>query len=132
MFKNTILFTLILAVGAYAGMFDYTDDDPVQWIVFDNCDPAIDSVQLWFKVNADSAYSYYGQVLDDSVLSTSLQYIIPDTDEFDRLIPGHYEGEYWTFSVAYQFNRGIAPMDTSHVFVSYDISSGCSGRLVID
>ena len=130
--KTVLLFILLFATGVYAGMLEFTDDDPVQWIVFTECDPDIDSVQLWFKVNDDIAYTYYGQVLNDSVLSTSLQYIAPDVDEFNRLIPGHYEGQYWYYGLAFILGHGIAPLDTSHIFVSYDISGGCSGRLQID
>jgi len=130
--KNILLIVLLFAVGSYAGMIDLLDDDPLQVIYFDNCDSTIDSTHLWVMINPDSGFYYYGPVTNDSVRTTGFNYIAPDTDGDDNLIPGHYEGEYWYYAISYNNNQGIIPIDTTHQFVSYDISGGCSGRHVVD
>jgi len=57
--KKALLLTLIFAVSAWAGMLEFTDDDPVQTFIFE-CDSSMhDSVRVWYKIaETDSFVSF--------------------------------------------------------------------------
>ena len=122
--KKIILIISLLAVPAYAGMIEYTDDDPVQYLYFAPdgglCDTnTVDSIQVWVRIDPDSGFSSISAALSDSISSLTFRYIAPDTDSLGREIPGHYVGEYWYFTIAYFNNQPKLSADSVHQSVDY-------------
>ncbi len=134
MFKNIFLFVLILATGVYAGMLEFTDDDPYQTFVFE-CDPTVhDSVRVWFKtVDTDSFLTFITVIPPAIIHSAQFNFIPSDRDSNGYIISGHYEGEYWFYEESFLILGGsILGEDTTHVYVNYDQPTGCSPRRLID
>lgn len=134
MIRFTIKITLlILAIFALtrAETIEYTDDDPKQYLIFSAddglCDTTvIDSLQLWVQIDLDSGFAGRGIVFTDTVHTTTFNYIAADRDAFDNLIPGHYVGEYWYYTIVfYNLGIGILSPDTVHQTVDYYIIGGC-------
>lgn len=128
---------LILAVVisiANAGMIDWEDDDRVQWLTFEDCDPdSIAQVIEGFCVNLDSGFVETTHALSDSVDFTGRYGLQPDRDQNGHAIPGHYHGEYWWYLKSITFaGDTIAAMDTNHVVVDYTIPGGCGGIFHVD
>ena len=132
--KNALLIVLLLAVGSYAGMLEFTDDDQRQTFVFE-CDPGLhDSVRVWFKTSwADSFLTFLTVIPPANIQSEQFGYIASDRDSNGYIIPGHYEGEYWFYEESFLILGGsILGEDTTHVYVNYDQPTGCSPRRLID
>lgn len=117
-----ILAILLIASVANAGMIEVIEDDPYQFIHFDNWNPAIDSLRIAVSLDLDSGYWTQSYTLRDTIDSKTFGYIEPDVDGDDNLIPGHYSGEYWITTIAYVDGETIPSGDTSHVTVDYTIS----------
>lgn len=129
--KITFLILAVCSVATHAGMIEYTDDDPKQYLIFSAddgvCDTVvIDSLQLWVKIHADSGFIQFSFTLADTVSSLPFNYIAADRDAFGNLIPGHYMGEYWYHTIVFYNNGfGILSLDTVHQAVDYHIIGGC-------
>lgn len=132
MFIRIMLLILAVCLSvSHAGMIEYTDDDPKQYLIFNAddgvCDSVvIDSLQLWVQINPDSGFASRSVALTDTILSITFNYIAADRDAFDNLIPGHYVGEYWYHTIVFYSNGfGILSPDTVHQTVDYHIIGGC-------
>lgn len=128
---KTLLLILCLTAKACAGMIEYTDDDPKQYLIFSAddgvCDTAvIDSLQLWVQINPDSGFGGRRVPMTDTIPTITFGYIRPDIDENHNLIPGHYVGEYWYHTIVfYSLGIGVLSPDTVHQSVDYYIIGGC-------
>lgn len=128
MIKNTILFILVLTIGVWAGMIDYVDDDPVQYLEFSNCDTSIVArMIIGIMVNPDSGYAESQYDLVDTCYFNELGYNRPLYDSRGRTMAGDYDGEYWFYQVTVLHDgTEIVPADTAHVRSTYPVS-GCGG-----
>ena len=125
---------ILIPTLAFAGMIEVTDDDRHQYLEFSNCSPdSIDSMIVGIQINPDSGYWEIGSQLSDSVFFVEFGFIAPDRDSGNNLIPGHYAGEYWFYTIAVLPNGDhVLPEDTTHVAVDYTISIGCGGLFHVD
>lgn len=118
---------LFMMVGVNAAIVNETDDDRKQMLVFDHCFD-FDSIALMLSLDLDSGFVEFIRYPGDSVIvSEILEYIAPDRDEQDRIIPGHYQGDYYYYIDAFSGGDRIAAEDTVNIAVDYVIPSGCSG-----
>jgi len=133
MIKKIIMIVAVFATMSMAGMIEYTDNDPIQEITID-CDWSVtDSVKLWFYLEDSGMENYYAFTADTSLSSHIFQFINPDRDENDRLIPGHYEGEYYLYTESFLTAGGsVLDPDTTHIWVEYDIPAPCGVAVTID
>jgi len=131
--KYAILIGLILTTGVYAGMIDYVDDDPVQYIEFSNCDTSIVAGMIvGIMVNPDSGYAETQYDLADTCHLVELGYNRPLYGPDGRTLAGDYDGEYWLYQVTVlHTGEQIAPADTMHVRSTYPVS-GCGGIFHVD
>ncbi len=125
---------ILIPTLALAGMIEITDDDPYQLLEFSNCAPdSIDSLRVAVMIDPDSGYWEMPHVLTDSIHFEVFGYIAPDRDSGDNLIPGHYAGEYWFYTISILPNGDqILSEDTTHVSVDYTIAGGCGGLFSVD
>lgn len=132
--KKPILIVLALTTFALAGVIEYQDDDRTQWLTFENCNPdSIAQVIVGFSLDLDSGYAESYHALSDSIDFSGYFVGNPDRDENGYAIPGHYQGEYWTYvKSATWAGDTIAAIDTNHVAWDYIIPGGCAGVFHID
>lgn len=128
--KKIILLVLILATSASAGMIEYTDNDPVQTIIFypDSglCDTnTVDSIDVMVQIHPDSAFSSFHAILCDTLYSLDFKYISPDIDSLGRSIPGHYVGDYTYYTITWFNNQPKLSADSVHQSVDYWRFGGC-------
>lgn len=132
--KMTIAIIACFVVGAYAGMIEISDDDQHQILEFSNCSPdSIGAIIVVVQIDPDSGYWANTYALIDSIDFVTFGFIAPDRDSGDNLIPGHYVGEYWFYTITVLLNNDrIVSEDTTHVSVDYTVSSGCGGNFHVD
>ena len=128
--KMTIAIIACFVVGAYAGMIEYADNDPVQYLYFAPdgglCDTnTVDSIQVWVRIDPDSGFASISAALTDSFNAFTFGYIRPDTDTLNHKIPGHYVGEYWYYTITFFYNEGILSPDSVHQSVDYYVLGRC-------
>ena len=132
--KFAIKITLLILASfvlARAETIEYTDDDPKQYLIFSVddglCDTTvIDSLQLWVQINPDSGFSGRRMPFSDTIHTVTFEYIQRHWDDFGNLIPGHYVGEYWYYTIVfYNLGIGVLSPDTVHQTVDYWIIGGC-------
>lgn len=136
--KYFLVLIMCFSLGLYTGMIqpvsaeiiEYPDDDRYQMIPLD-CSGA-DSVTVGFSFNG-SPYLEYAMAVPAEIVPIYInEFIQPDTDENGRSIPGHYEGDSYYYVVFRVDGLWIAPTDTFHIIVNYDIGGGCSAPPIID
>ncbi len=131
MFKNTVLAVLVLAIGAYAGMIEFVDDDPYQYLEFSSCDTSIVAGMIvGIMVNPDSGYAETEYALTDTCYLNELGFNRPLYDARGRTMEGVYDdNEFWVYQVTVlKTGEQIAPADTTHVVSDY-VVSGCGGSV---
>ena len=124
-----------LAVFVYTGgiqaeIIDFPDDDRYQTIPLD-C-PGADSVAVGFSFNGNPYVEYTYQIPASIVPIQLFEFVNSDRDERGRVIPGHYEDDYFYFADFYMDGLRVASPDTIHILVNYDIGGGCSALPIID
>ena len=129
------MIVLTITTMAWAGMIEFTDDDPDQKILFYAYDSTlIDSVKLHFSLDLDSGFVSIGKSLSDSVLSADIGYC-NYYDQYGMQIPGVYHCEYWYFEEIFlKDGSSIVCNDTTHITADFTIqpNTGCGAVLIID
>lgn len=128
--KTALLIFLLLATGVYAGMIEFVDDDPYQYLEFSSCDTSIvASMIVGIMVNPDSGYGETAYSLTDTCYLNELGFNRPLYDARGRTMEGEYDNEYWVYQVTVlRTGEQIAPKDTTHVRSDF-IVSGCGGSV---
>jgi len=134
MIRNLLLILLSLTLSLSAGIIEYSDDDQQQYLEFDVCDDSTYQIKIYVSLNPDSGWTEIIHTRADTMFfPAEFHYIAPDRDEFDNLIPGHYAGEYWYYTIDVKFNGDeILSADTVHQVVDYTIGGGCIGTHHVD
>jgi hypothetical protein len=132
--KYLIYLLVLIPTLLWADMIEITDDDRHQYLEFSNCSPdSIDSIIVGVQIDPDSGYWEIASQLIDTVFFVQFGFISPDRDSSDNVIPGHYAGEYWFYTISVLPNGDhVLPEDTTHVMVDYTISIGCGGLFHVD
>lgn len=134
MIKKIVLMIVALATFTWGGMIEWQDDDRIQWLTFEDCNPdSIAQVVFWFSKNLDSGYVNVMCSLSDTIDFTGWNLMNPDRDENGRAIPGHYHGEYWWYLDCITWEGDTLPVtDINHVAVDYTIPTPCGGIFHVD
>lgn len=134
MYRIIVLILLILTLSLSAGIIEYQDDDQQQWLEFSVCDDSTYQIKIYVALDPDSGWSEIVHDRADTMFfPAEFQYIAPDRDSLDNLIPGVYQGEYYYYTVEVRYNGDeILSADTVHQVVEYTIGGGCLGTHHID
>lgn len=132
--KKVFMLLISMTVMSSAGMIEWQDDDRMQFLTFEDCNPdSIAQVVFWFSQNLDSGYVSAMYSLGDTVDFTGWNLMSPDRDENGRAIPGVYHGEYWWYLDCITWEGDTLPVtDINHVVVDYTIPTPCGGIFHVD
>lgn len=115
-------------------MIEWQDDDRVQWLTFEDCDPdSIAQVIFSFTQNPDSGYFSVMHQLTDTVDFRIWNVMNPDRDSLGHAIPGRYYSEYWWYvNCITWWGDTLWATDINHVVVDYVIPQPCGGIFHLD
>lgn len=131
--KHLIYLLILIPVLAWADMIIIEDDDPFQYLTFENCflDSTI-GVIVYTGIYPDSMNMVDTLTVADTAKFYGYNLGYPDTDENDRKIAGHYHYEYWVFVNDIRPDSSeIANPDTNKVIVDYELTA-CGGLFHVD
>lgn len=132
--KYLIYLVILIPVLSWADVIEWQDDDRVQWLTFEDCDPdSIAQVVVGFSLDLDSGYVETMYALTDTADFRGYFTENPDRDQNGNAIPGRYEDEYWFYvnNITHEGDTIAAP-DTNHVAWGYTIPQPCGGKFYVD